>query len=263
LQNPDSESAFAMLESFIALYEVTKEKEWLEYAEVVAGLCSTWVVSYDYDFPDSSVFGILGMKTNGSVWANTQNKCSAPGLCTLSGDCLFKLYRATGNEFYLELIQDIAHNIMQYVSRDDRQIANQKPGWINERVNLSDWEGKNNVGNIFYGSTWADVSALLTVIEIPGIYIEPVKKKVTVFDHLEAEFIGENRLKVTNPTMYDASVRVFIDPNPSRILKPGEIAFCDEIFVKAGQSREYKINGNALIIERNRDTGPVDHLIVR
>lgn len=263
LQNPDSESTFTMLESFIALYEVTREKEWLQYAEVTAGLGSTWVVSYDYNFPDSSAFGKLGMKTNGSVWANTQNKHSAPGLCTLSGDCLFKLYRATGNEYYLELIQDIAHNIMQYVSRDDRQIANQKPGWINERVNLSDWEGKNNVGNIFYGSTWADVSAMLTVIEIPGIYIEPVKKKVTVFDHLQAEFYGDNNLKVTNPTKFDASVRVFIDTDPARILYPGEIAYCDEIFVKAGQSQEYIINGNTLEIERTTEVGPVDHLIVR
>ena len=152
---------------------------------------------------------------------------------------------------------------MQYVSRDDRQITNQKPGWINERVNLSDWEGKDRVGNIFYGSTWADVSALLTVIEIPGIYIEPVKKKVTVFDHLQAEFSENNKIKVTNPTMFDASVRVFIDSDPARILKPGEIAFCDEIFVKAGQSREYIINGNALEIEHNTEVAPVDHLIVR
>jgi hypothetical protein len=203
------------------------------------------------------------MKTNGSVWANTQNKHSAPGLCTLSGDCLFKLYRATGNEYYLELIQDVAHNIMQYVSRDDRQIANQKPGWINERVNLSDWEGKNNVGNIFYGSTWADVSAMLTVIEIPGIFIEPVKKKVTVFDHLQAEFSGDNKLKVTNPTMFDASVRVFIDSDPARILNPGEIAYCDQVFLKAGQTQEYLINGNSLTTERKTEAGPVDHLIVR
>jgi hypothetical protein len=263
LQNPDSESAFAMLESLIALYEVTGEKIWLEYAETTAGLCSTWIVSFDYVFPDSSVFGKLGMKTTGSVWANTQNKHSAPGICVLSGDCLFKLYRATGNDYYLELIKDIAHNIMQYVSREDRQIANQKPGWINERVNLSDWEGKDRVGNIFYGSTWADVSALLTAIEIPGIYIEPSKKKVTVFDHVQAEFIGDNKIKVTNPTKFDASARVFIDPDPSRILNPGEIAYCDEIFLEAGHSQEYIIKDNTLAIEHKDEVGPVDHLIVR
>jgi hypothetical protein len=152
---------------------------------------------------------------------------------------------------------------MQYISREDRQITNQKPGWINERVNLSDWEGKDRVGNIFYGSTWAEVSALLTAIEIPGIYIQPSKKKVTVFDHVQAEFIGDNKIKVTNPTMFNASVRVFIDPDPSRILNPGEIAYCDEVFLKAGQSQEYIIKDNTLAIERKAEVGPVDHLIVR
>ena len=263
LQNPDSESTFAMLESLVVLYEVTREKEWLEYAEMTAGLFSTWVVSYDYVFPDSSVFGKLGMKTTGSVWANTQNKHSAPGICTYSGDCLFKLYRATGNEYYLELIRDIAHNIMQYISRDDRQIANQKPGWVNERVNLSDWEGKDRVGEIFYGSTWPDASVLLTVMDIPGIYIEPGKRKVTVFDHVRAGYSGDNKIRVTNPTKFDASVRVFIDPDPSRILEPGEIAFSDQIFIKAGQSREYLIQGNSLTLEHKKESGPVDHLIVR
>ena len=63
--------------------------------------------------------------------------------------------------------------------------------------------------------------------------------------------------------MFDASIRVFIDPDPARILKPGEIAFCDELFVKAGQSQEYIFNGNALEIEHNTEVAPVDHLIVR
>ena len=63
--------------------------------------------------------------------------------------------------------------------------------------------------------------------------------------------------------MFDASVRVFIDPDRTRILKPGEIAFCDEIFIKAGQSQEFIISGTILNIERDAGTGPVDHLIVR
>ena len=263
LQNPDSESAFALLESFVTLYELTGEKEWLDYAEVAAGLCSTWVVSYDYAFPSGSLFGKLNMKTTGAVWANTQNKHAAPGLCTASGDCLFKLYRATSNDLYLDMILDLAHNIMQYISRDDRQIKDQKPGWVNERVNLSDWEGKDNVGNIFYGSTWADVSAMLTVMEIPGIYIEPVKNRITVFDHLKAEFLGDKKVKITNPTKFDASVRIFIENDLHRILKPGEIAYSQELFIKAGESREFIIDGNLLVAEQKKASEPADHLIVR
>lgn len=237
LQNNDAESAFAMLESFVSLYEVTKEKEWLHYAEAAAAFCATWMVSYDYKFPARTLFGHLDMKTTGAVWASTQNKHGGPGICTASGDCLLKLYRATGNKLYLDMIYDVAHNIMQYIARADRPIKDQHVGWINERVNLSDWEGKESIGNIFHGNTWAQVSAMLTVAQIPGIYINPIKKQLVVFDHVSAKLNGD-RVTVTNPTKFDASVRVFIDKNPAKIYPSGFISTCPFIFIKAGETKQ-------------------------
>ncbi len=241
LQNNDSESSFATLESFVTLYEVTGEKEWLEYAEDAAALSATWVVSYDYQFPPSSLFGRLDMKTTGAVWASTQNKHAAPGICTLSGDCLFKLYRFTGNDLYLNLIGDIAHNIMQYISRTDRPIASQHPGWVNERVNMSDWEGKDKVGEIFKGNTWAEVSAMLTVAEIPGIYVDLTKNKLFVFDHVKVTLKG-NRLYITNPTKFDAEVRIFVDKNPSKPYPQGFISTCPRVLIRAGETKTYNIH---------------------
>lgn len=235
LQNNDSESAFAMLEAFVVLFEITGKREWLKYAEDAAAFCSTWMVSYDYEFPKASLFGELNMKTTGAVWASTQNKHGGPGICTASGDCLLKLYRATGKKYYLDMLYDVAHNIMQYIARADRPIKNQQVGWINERVNLSDWEGKNNVGNIFDGNTWAQVSAMLTVAEVPGIYIDYRKKELTVFDHVEGKLEGD-RLIIKNPTQFDAAVRVFIDKNPSESYDRGFISTCPVVFVKAGQT---------------------------
>ena len=51
------------------------------------------------------------MKTVGCVFANLQNKHAAPGICTLSGMALWKLYRWTGNDAYLELLRDIVASI--------------------------------------------------------------------------------------------------------------------------------------------------------
>jgi len=235
LQNEDSESAFATLESFVALYEITGEKEWLKYAEDAAAFCSTWMVTYDYKFPKSSLFGRLNMKTTGAVWASTQNKHGGPGICTSPGDCLLKLYRATGNKLYLDMLYDVAHNIMQYISRADRPIKDQHIGWINERVNLSDWEGKASIGNIFQGNTWAQVSAMLTVAEVPGIYINTVAKVLVAFDHVQAKLLGKY-LIVTNPCKFDAVVRVFVDNNPSKIYPQGFISRCPVLSVKAGET---------------------------
>lgn len=95
-------------------------------------------------------FGRLNMKTVGSVFANVQNKHSAPGICTLSGDSLYKLYRWTKDERYLQMLREISLTISQYMSRQDRPIYSRDevpeallPGVICERVNMSDWEGEN------------------------------------------------------------------------------------------------------------------------
>lgn len=181
LQCPDSESAFGLLESMVTLCEVSNDKKWVDYAKTVADYCSTWVMAYNYRFPQDSEFGRLDIKTIGSVFANAQNKHSAPGICTLSGDSLYRLWKITGEEKYLELICDIANNVFQYISREDRPIyaklddENRKAmpaGYVNERVNTSDWETEGRVGEVFYGSTWAETSALLTWAELKPILVK-------------------------------------------------------------------------------------------
>ncbi len=171
LQCPDSESAAGLLESYVWLYEETKDPKHLAHAVTTAHLCSSWVVAYNYRFPETSEFGKLGMKTVGTVIANVQNKHSAPGICTLSGTSLKKLYEWTGDEKFLDLYREIAAAIPQYISREDRPIHSpdgraMPAGFINERVNLSDWEGYDHVGEIFWGSCWCEVSALLTLAEM-------------------------------------------------------------------------------------------------
>lgn len=197
LQCPDSESAFALLESMVILYEETGEARWLDYARHMAHLCASWVVPYNYSFPDGSEFGRLGMKTIGSVFANVQNKHSAPGICTLSGDSLRKLHAFTGDPLYYALYLDITQTISQYMSTDARPIyawdAPKDPtldgnenttvprqrlpqGFICERVNLSDWETARCVGGVFCGSCWPEVSNLLALAECPPTPLDTVRE---------------------------------------------------------------------------------------
>lgn len=191
LQCPDSESAFALLESMVLLYEVTGNAQWLERAQYMARFAASWVVPYNYVFPQESEFHRLGMKTVGSVFANVQNKHSAPGICTLSGDSLFKLYRWTGEQAYLELCKDIALTISQYMSTEARPIRawdvpkdaallgegaqtvereTLPAGYICERVNLSDWEGPRCVGGVFNGSCWCETSNLLVLADLAPLW---------------------------------------------------------------------------------------------
>jgi len=126
---------------------------------------------------------------------------------------LFKLWRATGDEFSLDLIRDIAHGAPQYLSRADQPVGGLKPGMICERVNLSDWEGENNVGGSIFGSSaWPEIATMLTTAEIPGIYVNKDKGRVVVFDHVEASLDSNGKkLIIRNPTKFDARVKVLCE----------------------------------------------------
>ena len=177
LTAPDSESSYAMVESCVILYEVTKEEKWLQYAKDSANLFSSWVMTYAYKFPKGCEFEIKKINTVGSVFANVQNKHSAPGICTFSGDTLYRLYRYTGEKLYLELIKDIAYFMPQCISTPWNPIYDWDhphgdpagkllDGYICERVNTSDWELPAYIGGVFNVSCWCETSVVLTFVEL-------------------------------------------------------------------------------------------------
>lgn len=219
-QAPDSESAFGMVEGYVQLYETTRKERWLHCAEKTFRIAETWVVSYDFHFPPDSVAARRGVHTLGTVFANAQNKHSAPGICTLSGSSLLKLYRFTGDRSYLERLREIAHAIGQFVSLEQRRVMTLEKRWlpdgcINERVQMSDWEGKETVGEFLCGSNWPEVSMLLTYTEIPGVYVDFAHGFAFAFDHIvcETEAVSEEEmtLRLRNTTDFDAKVTLLAD----------------------------------------------------
>ena len=62
--------------------------------------------SVQFNFPDGSDFDKLKINTVGSLFANAQNKHSAPGICTHSGLGVYRLYEYTGDAAYLDLIRN-------------------------------------------------------------------------------------------------------------------------------------------------------------
>ncbi|MCX7004527.1 MAG: hypothetical protein NTV22_14820, partial [bacterium] len=251
-QCPDSESAFSILEAFVVLLEVTGARRWRDAAEAVAGQCASWCMSYDYQFPPASTFGRMHMRTTGTVFASVQNKHSAPGICTLSGDALFKLFRATGRHEYLALARDIAHALPQYLSRTDRPIhAPQGPmptGWICERVNTSDW--CEPIGEIFHGSCWCEVSLMLTIVELPGVYVQPDTGLVCAFDHVNARLAPAATIApaviIDNPTSFDAEVSLLVETAADAARRPlGQNGLCDcrRVHVPAGGAATVALRG--------------------
>jgi hypothetical protein len=251
LQSPDSEAPWDMAESAMGLFEITGEKEWLEVASNAVYMLSTWTVSYDYKFPENCDMSRSHCHAAGSIFASSQNNHSAPGLYVLSGDFLLKLYRATNDKRFAELYKDLVHNTIQYINTlYNPTIRNGSEGATSERVNLSDWEGRDEVGNTWPGSSvvsWETLE-LLTSLQNPGIYIRNDTGEILVLDHVEASITKREEksvtIRVTNPTPYNARVSV-LSENAAQAKNPlGRYDYLNwrKIEVKAGQTADYIIN---------------------
>src|SRR5262249_36628816 len=114
LQAPDSESAAALLDSFMTLYEATRDRIWIDRARVAAHLLASWVVAYDAPVARFSC-AATGARAAGAVLWSAASRRGSPGYLLSSGDALFRLYRATGEVALLELLRDTVHNLAQYL----------------------------------------------------------------------------------------------------------------------------------------------------
>jgi len=217
LQCPDSESAYAILESLVALAERTSNPVHIDMARDAAAHFASWVVSYDFEFPPGSALHLLGVHSCGTVLANSQNKHSAPGICTASGDALLRLYRLTNDHRYLRLLQDIARALPQFMSHPSRPVGGMAEGSICERVNLSDWEGDEKVGFVPPWSCWCENSMALTAVEIPSIYLDLTTRRLTVLDHIQATLSSDGRaIQLVNPLALPARVSVLAETTEQR-----------------------------------------------
>jgi len=267
-QDPDADSAYGLLESFMALYWATRDPFWLEKAQVVAALGATWTLSYDFAFPPNSDLGKLQVHAAGAVWASAQNKHAAPGICTASGDYLFKLYRATGRRKYAELLRDIQHAHTEVVETPGRPTISVGSGdpWSSEnrvnsygcsmeRIQITDSEGKNATGRLARNTSngWTELNGMLMAMEIPGVYLQLDKDELFVFDHVEAKILKRSndgvRLEITNPTKFDARVSVFAETSADAKKPLDYPAFLkwQKVSVCAGETRTVKIASNGRV----------------
>jgi hypothetical protein len=167
----------------------------------------------------------------GVVWASTQNKHGAPGICTSSGDALFKIYRATGDRRYAELLRDIVHAHAEGIKPDGR---------ITERLTYCDADSRGSRGGAGDSTGWNELNGILMAMELPGIYLRTDRDEMYVFDSIEAKVVKRNHaavtLQITNPTKFDASVTVLTE-NGEQAQRPlGSTAFLKwpKVEVKSG-----------------------------
>jgi len=247
LQNADSETAAGLMTALMALYETTGNNRWLEMSRNLANLAATWVVSYDYVLPRATELAKLDAKLAGAVWASTQNKHGAPGFCTSSGDPLFKIYRATGDLRYAELMRDIVHAYAEGI----------KPGGaITERLTYCDADSRGTRGSDGFGSTgWNELNGILMAMELPGIYLQTDNNRIYVYDAVGARIVKRTEegvvLSITNPTRYDAKISILAETMADSKKPLGYTAFLNwpKVEIKAGTAGSFLISNDGKMIK--------------
>jgi hypothetical protein len=250
LQSPDSEAAWELAKSYLDLYDVSGNPQWLKYARDAIHMYATWIVSYDYAFPANSTLGRIGAQTTGSMFASSANNHSAPGTYVDSADFLLRFYRATGESIYAELYKDAVHNVLQYVNTEHNRIQPRGGiGYVSERVQMSDWEG-GDFGVVPDGDSnyaW-ECLAQLTSLQNPGIYLNTTTGAMIVLDHVKAEIVRRDArgttLRLHNDTPYDARVSLFAETSENAKSPLGNTAFLHwpKVAVSSGDTVEVTVD---------------------
>ncbi|RXJ74287.1 hypothetical protein CS022_04340 [Veronia nyctiphanis] len=252
LNAPDCESAANLLESLVVLHQHTGDSQWTEKALSYCDYIRTWFYTYDVSFPDNAIYNKLNVQTTGSVMASSQNRCAVPNLCTLSGDVFLKLFRQTGDTSLLQIIQECVHNTQQYLSRKDNPIVTMtgevlQEGTIHECIQTGDWSGPPGEIPYEYPTSWTEVANLLSIVELPGIYLVTDEQRLFTFDHLDVVISGSDEssieLSITNPTQYDSHTRLLAESSEQRKvpLPYDMVNECTDITVKAGESLKIRV----------------------
>ena len=102
-------------------------------------------------------------------------------------------------------------------------------------------------GSIFGSCSWCEVAAMLTVTELPSLYVQSDKQVVAVFDHLKVnkKQAGNGRmiLEVTNPTSYPADVKIYSETSGEARKNPLLISSdrLQVVRLNPGESKEINI----------------------
>lgn len=215
---PDSESPTALLESFVTLYEVTRDEKYLGYARETAYQLATWVVAYDAKFPSGTICDRLGIQSIGGVLANAQNHHIGPSFCTNSGSALLRLYQYTGETRWLRLLEDTVSGLPQYVCTREGIWKDMKPGMMTEQFDMSD-ELSNRGNAPEVSASWPATCVLLSYADVPSVYVDAKSKTIGVFDQIVVDADWSARtLRVSNPTSYPAQVRILKSNGDAKLL---------------------------------------------
>jgi uncharacterized protein YyaL (SSP411 family) len=117
-----SEDAYNAVIAYVALFEATGEREWLDLAKAAADWVMAWRFADNLAFPAGSALSSCGYRTRGADIASPANPhLHTYGLVALPE--MLRLWRLTGDDYLLERTRDNLLCSMQTLAREDGELG--------------------------------------------------------------------------------------------------------------------------------------------
>ena len=150
IDNPDvldKEAATLSLEAFLALFETTGDRKWLDRAQVAADIAETWMYLWNVPMPADADGDTLHWKRGRVPTTGLQLIAAGHSLVdaymAFDVDEYARLYRHTGDKHYLDVARILLHNTKAMVALPDRGL---RPAW--GRM------GSRNITRWLRGAAW-------------------------------------------------------------------------------------------------------------
>ncbi len=184
IDNPnviDKEAGTISLEAYLALYNYTMDKKWLERAIIAANFAETWIYIWNVPMPE-------GENDNEIPWKKSQSTIGMQLISTghsltdqymaFDVDEFAELYLKTGNRHYYDVAMILLHNTKAMLALPGREFDLKGPGWMQEHWSIAPVRG--------YGMhrgwlPWVSTSLLNGIFELeelnPDLYMEMKEPK--------------------------------------------------------------------------------------
>lgn len=143
IDNPnviDKEAGTLSLEAYLALYNSTKDKKWLDCAIMAANFAETWIYLWDIPMPvdieDENLNWKHGVPTTGVQLISTGHS-GADCYMAFDTDEFAQLFKITSDTHFYDVSKILLHNTKGMIALPGRLYDLRGPGWAQESLSFA------------------------------------------------------------------------------------------------------------------------------
>jgi hypothetical protein len=136
----DKEAGWIAMDSYLALYDVTQDKKWLDAALDAATFTETWVYAWNVPLPrDKENVGVPRVKTFAGTNLIATGHSGADNFLAFASFSYVRLWIYTGDEHWLDVAKLLQHNSAQFIEtgKDGNALGYAVPGLQVEAFSLA------------------------------------------------------------------------------------------------------------------------------